>query len=212
MALKDRSLMSFWTSVWNSLSILLSDFISMPINSMVERQLTTGWILASVLLLSIFSGELYENMVKEKPNNKIEKFDELLSKPEWSESKIYCVFGFQVFDKIYFGSGADTLDNNKYAPLISRTNPLIMFDMLDLMVRKQIISDIMNKNYVYSDPRLATILILNTIRSESNYEEGVDYYVSEKESYEPFYIVSVNEEFTQILMNKLNTMYGKMIF
>ena len=185
----------------------------MPINGLIERQLYISWLLASVLLMAVFSGELCENMIKDKPRVKIDRFDDLLTKPEWSESKIYCLMGFHVFDRLYINLRGEDGDNleSKYSalqPKMEFIDPISLF--YNHNETRQIMDNIIVNNDVYSDVFFFVLYLLNTTRSESKfmdrpkYEEGIDYYVSKPEYSEAFYFLINNIEFNQTLLNQLN--------
>ena len=89
ICLKTKSFKSFFKYFWTFSSVILSDYYSMRINGHFYRSFAGLWLLVCTLLLSLFSGALWDLLVRPPPMEKIESWNDLHTKPEWKNVEIY---------------------------------------------------------------------------------------------------------------------------
>ena len=84
------SCQTFFDSIWNFTSIILSYTIYFAQNIRGKnRVLVIVWLFANTILLSIFSGQLFEFIINAKIIDRIESKEELFTKEHWKSSMIY---------------------------------------------------------------------------------------------------------------------------
>ena len=100
---KQCSWKEIFNSIWNFASIILSDamIFARDIKGWT-RILVMVWLLANTLLLSLFSGELFELIINGKIIDRIESKEELITKENWKSSKIFMA-DLGIFDFITSG-------------------------------------------------------------------------------------------------------------
>ena len=76
--------------------VLLSDIIARRIDGNIKRLLTGIFLLACVLLLSLFSGGLYENLIRKQPIDRINSLEDLFTKPGFKTMKIVAPDWFEL--------------------------------------------------------------------------------------------------------------------
>ena len=80
MSCYKRSFKTFFSTFWSYLSVILSDYYSVPVYTLKERLLSGVWLAVCTILLAAFSGKLREQLLKPKPIEWIDSWDDLF---EW---------------------------------------------------------------------------------------------------------------------------------
>ena len=151
---------SFWEALelfWDSLSILLSDSISRVPKQSVDRLLIGLWLLANTVLISIYSGELYNNVISGKVIDKIETNEQLLTKDHWKDSKLI-ICDNTICDVISCNKEVDP--DSIYAKIMDRTDIINTYDLMDSMLRKEVFMSVLTENKVIIANKLSTYYIL----------------------------------------------------
>ena len=160
----------------------------------MDRLLIGLWLLANTVLISIYSGELFNNVIKGKVIDKIDSIEQLVTKEHWKDSKV--ILGdWGICDLIScnheIGHGNSLISN--LWPKGDILNPFDLF--MDENYRNNIFMSVLTENNVIIANKLSTYYLLRKLQSESTdfmslYTEGTDYYVSEpKSSSKPFHFV-----------------------
>ena len=206
--LRLRSFSKVFESSWDSISVILSDSISRghTITHSLDRLLIGLWLLANTVLISIYSGELYEVTVSGKVIDKIETIEQLFTKQHWKDSKII-VGDLGIIDLIYNGDRSDPMIDQ----LSKRVEALLLNEViLDSITRKRIFEGVFHENKVIIANKLSTYYLLRKVQNEwtnftSLYTEGRDYYVSEpRRSSMPFHLLYDRNSFDENHMKNFN--------
>ena len=92
-SLKYRSILKLFRTFWDFSAIILSDYMSINLVGHSERMIASAYFLASLLILSIYSGELYDSLTRQQSIEKLENLDDLISKKYCINSKIHLIYG-----------------------------------------------------------------------------------------------------------------------
>ena len=188
---------SFFNSIWNFASIFLSDAMHFTQNiSGKNRLLVMVWLFANTILLSIFSGQLFEFIINAKIIDRIESKEELFTKEHWKSSIIY-ILDIGIFDFITYG----LVNNNSMAKqFLSRSVAMPPLDIINNDEEKrEIMKDVINNNAVLIINKLTMYFLVRDGQERYqdvflDYIEGIDYYISQPEqSYKPYYIMFMRE-------------------
>ena len=193
-----RSLKSFFTTFWSYLSVILSDYYTMKVNTTIERLISGVWLLTCTVLLAAFSGQLREQIMKSIPIHKIEKLGDL-SQPEWNHLYL------QSYTISTFKKYLDQLeDRNESEKLSKRTE---MFDIFELTSREKEFDDVLDYERVANgtvaivwDYQYLQVFKQNLI--SRGLEEEIDFHISSSgEIPEPFFTVSNKARFSDPLLS-----------
>ena len=207
---KQCSWKEFFDSIWNFASITLSDAMTFAHNiSGINRVLVMVWLFANTILLSLFSGQLFEFIINGKIIDRIECKEELTTKEYWKSSKIY-IFDLGIFDFITNGD----INNNSVAKnFLTRSEATPPMDVIrDDELTREILSGILNDNKVIIANKLRTYFLVRN--GQDRYPdifrdkvEGIDYYISKPEqSYKAYYSLFAREFFPVDLAVQFNIM------
>ena len=83
-----HSLKSFFTTFWSYLSVILSDYYSLPIKTVIDKQLSGVWLISCTVLLAAFSGQLRQQQMEPKPIQWIDSIEQLLFDDNWKHLDI----------------------------------------------------------------------------------------------------------------------------
>ena len=207
---KQCSWKEIFNSIWNFTSIILSDamIFARDIKGWT-RILVMVWLLANTLLLSLFSGELFELIINGKIIDRIECKEELTTKEYWKSSKVY-IFDLGIFDFITNGD----INNNSVAKnFLTRSEATPPMDVIrDDELTREILNGILNDNKVIIANKLRTYFLVRN--GQDRYPdifrdkvEGIDYYISKPEqSYKAYYSLFAREFFPVDLAVQFNIM------
>ena len=197
--LRLRSFGEVFETFWDSLSVILSDTISRVPKHSLERLLTGLWLLANTVLISIYSGELYNVLISSKVIDKIESIEELHTKHHWKGSKIL-MLDLGIMDIVVNGDKGDPVVND----LSSRAEAFISPEILtDSQIMKDMIKSVFIENNVIIANKLSIYYVLRKFQNEwtdfmSLFIEGTDYHVSEPQrSSMPYHFMYVREMFDE---------------
>ena len=84
----ERSFRAIRRAFWDYTSVILSDYFPRKQISIKTRILATIWLLVNTLLLSIYSGEMYNIIISGQKLDKIENKHDLVIKENWKNSNI----------------------------------------------------------------------------------------------------------------------------
>ena len=203
-SLKYRSILKFFRTFWDFSAIILSDYMSINLVGHSERIIGGAWFLASVLLLSIFSGELYDSLTRQQSIEKVENFDDLITKKYWINSKIYLIYWFGIFFPLL-----NDMAYKRDTILIKLNDRMDAIDSYDLLFKKDyrnsLINDIIENNSVLTVSSMISKYLMNVWKAEDysnrNYVEDIDYHIS-KSCLEPYFFLTYDEYFNQTFNNK----------
>ena len=178
--------------------------MSLEVDGNSERIIASTWLLASVLLISIFSGELYDSITRQKFIDKIESLEDLLSKEYWINSKIYCMYWFGISIEIY-----NDFFHQKESILMKLFDRMSALDPFDMAFKRDylfsVVNDVIHNNSVLSISAMQARYIMNIWKADNdsnkNYDEGIDYYISES-NLEPYFIATQDGYFNQTFNNR----------
>ena len=103
-SLYKQSLKSFFTIFWSYLSVILSDYHTMKTKNIFDRLLLGLWLIVCTLLLSAFSGQLREQILRPRTIHWIDTWDDLY---EWKHLKIL-TFRYSALKLLTISSPNDT--------------------------------------------------------------------------------------------------------
>ena len=167
---KQCSCKAFFESLWNFVTIILSD-------TMIWTKKGTGnirvvimvWLFAKTILLSLFSGLLFESIINAKIIDRIESREQLYSKEHWKSSKILV-------------PGLDTLDflltcitnNNSMAKDFPKRSELILASesLRSDTVQMEMFKKVLDTNAVLCANKLSMYYLLR--RAQENFPNIMD--------------------------------------
>ena len=88
IGLKNKSIKTFFETVWQYFSVILSEYFSIKPIGHFERSLAAIWLLSCNVLIALYSGHLWDLLVRPQPIDKIDSWDDLYTKPQWNKLKI----------------------------------------------------------------------------------------------------------------------------
>ena len=200
--------------MWDYSSVLLSDsFTSYPKN-FKTRILAAIWLLVNTLLLSIFSGLLYELIIRGQVIDKIEDQMELFTKDNWKSSVIQIglddgFFGDLSYDVSTYSSTGETTGQ----ALLKRSyfnDPIVVYFDKNLQINYFI--EMMRNNAVISLRKLSAHLYLRKMQMDwpnvmGLYIPGLDYGMSKTNSGKRCYhLLYYNNVLNASQVNSFNTM------
>ena len=208
---KQCSCRKLFDSLWNFASISLGDVMNLALNNIrgKNKVLVMVWLFANTILLSLFSGQLFEFIINGKIIDRIECKEELTTKEYWKSSKIY-IFDLGIFDFITNGD----INNNSVAKnFLSRSEATPPMDVIrDEELTREILSGILNDNKVIIANKLRTYFLVRNGQDKypdifRDNVEGIDYYISKPEqSYKAYYSLFAQEFFPVHLAVQFNIM------
>jgi len=183
-------------------SVLLSDIISHRILNSLVRILIGLWLLTSIVLLATFSGRLYELLTRPPPIDKIDSWNDLYTKPNWKQSKIYGLKQYELNCFIDSDPSDMALDFKRRFVGIDRLN-LCFGDQLS-----EIIEDIFKQNAVGCFDGLGAYYSIAKAKKVKDwvnkYSLGHDYHVSEKGFGTKPYFFIIKQHASNAFKMKLN--------
>ena len=206
--LRLRSFGEVFDSFWDSLSVVLSDSISRghSITHSLDRLLLGLWLLLNTVLLSLYSGQLYEVIISGKVIDKIETMEELYTKQHWKGTKIIVV-DLDGLDFLWNGDNYNPI----IADLLSRSENLQAFDVIfNTTLTKTAFESVLTGKKVIIANKLSTYYLWRKVQNQwpelfSYYTEGTDYYVSQPQrSSMPFFLFYTRSEFDEYHIKMFN--------
>ena len=77
ITIEKQTLKAFMSSFWSYLSVILSDYYTVPVKKAFERHLTCSWLISCTVLLAAFSGQLRDLVIKGKAIYWIDNLEDL---------------------------------------------------------------------------------------------------------------------------------------
>ena len=208
------------TSTMKTIGSFISSFIrylwklsslSLKRNDIMSDILSTIWLLLSVVILGSFSGSLYGRLMIRRPPETLDSMEMLLQENNsWSKSKLLIVLGVGEFDVMLM----DIIENRSSVArsLFERFELVDPFDILYTPnVAKESFEGIMKGNDVMSLNQMHAYYVINMIASNdinfmSNFEEGIDYHISDTDTIEPYFLLTYKNQFNGKYLKALNSM------
>ena len=203
VAISHRSIKTFFSYLWSYLSVILSDYYALKIESRIDRLLTGVWLMSCTVLLAAFSGVLRELMIRAKPIYWIDTWEDL---SKWKHLRI---------DTFKATGLANYLDNFKHEPLAIELNKTINYLDYDLFKdgRKSYDKDLdyqgfKNGHAAFVDDYNYVEFFKRNLISGYGLVEDIDIHISESDDLAslPVFAVVNKERFNQIWLFKLNLM------
>ena len=177
-ALIKRKFSVFWSTVWDFASVILSDIFARRITGNIQRIIAGIWLMVCILLLSLYSGGLYEMLVCKQPIDKINSWDDLYSNPRFKDVNIHASVGSQL---------AHMIDKDDSSPMIQNFKKrTLYFNFVEIMYNKayrdSIVESIVKGDAVFM---CSNRFILNYLLYKWNYtaikqSEGIDFVISKR--------------------------------
>ena len=209
-ALRSRSIKEFFASILMFCTIIFIDYKRITNNSSVIRILVAIWLLALILVLSIFSGELYGYIVRGQPLDVIDSFDDLYRKAYWKDSKIYMAAFVGIFDFILF---EEMEGNQKAKNIYDRSETLDSVELIhNHSLSDEVFTKIMTENKVLSINKMTANYLINQFFGKHSQmiddREGYgELFVTDMDdSVNAYYINVVDSTFSQAHLQSLNRM------
>ena len=210
-----RSFNAMLESMWSYTSVLLSDYFAIKVKNLKPRFLAIIWLLVNTLLLSLYAGFLYDFIIRGQIVDKIEKKEELVSKPNWMNTTIYSIDD-ATGDYFYWGL---TQSDGIALQLFERHELLDLLEVyFNANKRKAIFEEVLRNKAVITGNKLNTFLQLRKVQMEwpifmANYIEGLDFFISKPETDPKCYYLGWNKDvFNQMVLDILNEVYDKFIY
>jgi hypothetical protein len=197
----NRSLDSFFSTIWHLFSVLLSDHMIRISKLIHERILIGVWLLmAGNVLLSAFSGCLWGFMIRKTPIQRIDSWNDLYR--NFGDMKILAP-SFMALADFAQNDESDMAQNFK-----QRLEEFDPSDLLDPIIQEEIVEKILiGKHVAVLEYYMlhyykSTMNRMKQIRSE--FREGLDFHISQ-EGYgmSPYFISVMNNE-NALIINTLN--------
>lgn len=182
MGLIDKSLNTVFKSFWSHLSVILSDSYSMKINKRSDRIVSGSWLLVCTVLLSAFSGQLRELLIKPKPIQWIDSWKDLSQWKHITKIQTQPLSNFINYVKVYKDSDPMAKDlsgrveqplevKQKYYTNGSYNSKLSLdFDGLMAGLRAGKVALVYPTHYLQ---------IYKNVLISKNLEEDIDFHISE---------------------------------
>ena len=187
--------------LWEYLSVILSDYITGKISSTFDRCLAGIWLLVCTLLLSLFSGFLYDSIIKGPNINKLKFEQGLYTDGLWKNSKIN-LFDYNVYEFI----ANDVLKNELVYYRLEIWDPFELY--FNKRLQQKMFRTVFDENSVILADSVFVSFLWEDLHRKyfNNYIEGIDYYMTEpKVTY--YYLFTLNNTFVKSYMNIINGMY-----
>ena len=206
IGLIEKSFTAIYEAFWNYSAVLLSDTYAMQFSTVKTRVLASIWLLVITMMLSVYSGQLYEFVIRGKLVDKIETKEDLVTKSNWKNSKV-TMFDLSSIPEI---SAGIELNDPVSLDLIKRQ---IIQDPFELYfndnIQKQLIEGVMADNQVIISYKWLIYYFLRRVQNifpqmMDNYEEGIDFYLSKPFKSSGCYSLVVNKDI--IDLDNLNLM------
>ena len=172
----------------------------------MDRLLLGLWLLLNTVLLSLYSGQLYEVIISGKVIDKIETMEELYTKQHWKGTKIIVV-DLDGLDFLWNGDNYNPI----IADLLSRSENLQAFDVIfNTTLTKTAFESVLTGKKVIIANKLSTYYLWRKVQNQwpeffSYYTEGTDYYVSQPQrSSMPFFLFYTRSEFDEYHIKMFN--------
>ena len=206
----ERSFRAIRSAFWDYTSVILSDYFARQQLSIKTRILATIWLLVNTLLLSIYSGEMYDIIISGQKVDKIEGKHDLLVKENWKNSNII-MFDMSSINYIV----AETVKNDPVG--IQLKERIVYYDPVELYfddtLLKVLIEEVIDGNKVMTANKLVLYYFIRRAQNIwpqnfDNYIEGYDYYISKPENSSGFYfLLYMPDMLEQDALQDLNLMY-----
>ena len=192
-ALKKRSLDECLTTLFTNYTIVFLNQIKVQSKHLSDRIMTSIWLIMSIALVAAYSGVMYERLIRREPIASLKSLNELLDENSlWKNSKVYTFFGIGTFDELFMRA----LDNHDSIEkkLFNRSVEIDPLEMqFDHRILEKMFKNILENNYILSSNRLLIYNFLNIAKLKfpslmSEYEEGVDYLVSDTDVTKPYFL------------------------
>ena len=175
-----RSFSAIFEAIWDYSSVILSDYLTLKPKSIKTRILATIWLLVNTILLCLYSGALYDFIIRGQIVDRIEMKEELISKENWLHSNIYLIDPAILKYVFWSVRHEDSLVEHlvqKY-----KLNDLYQI-YFNNSQQKAMFEDVFRNNALILANKLNLYLYLRKVQSDwpiimGNYIEGLDYYIS----------------------------------
>jgi hypothetical protein len=200
MSIMRGSIRTFFSSVWQLLTVLLSDYMTRTWRTIHEKIIVFFWLLlAGVVLFSAFTGCLWSFMIKKTPTQKIDSWLDLHQK--WKDQKIIT---------LKIGNFADFVTNDESEmarDFKSRCELTEPENMLNDSFNMKAIDRTLSGKYVFVFEYYALRYLGIQFNSDKNfnlknrYRNGIQYHVSNTGggTVPYFLIIKNNSNFTRNL-------------
>ena len=175
-ALIKRKFSVFWSTVWDFASVILSDIFARRITGNIQRIIAGIWLMVCIVLLSLYSGGLYEKLVRKQPIDKIDSWNDLYSNPRFKDVAIYTVVGSQL---------ATMIDEEDPSPMIQNFKKRTLYFSAAEVVYDKAYRDSIVESIAKGDAVLmyGNRFIINSLIYQWNYtsfkqSEGIDFVIS----------------------------------
>ena len=196
-------------SMWEYSSVLLSDYFTFrQINrkTIKTRILATIWLLVNTLLLSIFSGLLYETIIRGQIIDKIEDEMDLITKDNWKSSPILGGLDDGFMDNLLSGSQIAL-------QLFERANTQDVYELyFNKTAQIGYFTEMMRNNAVIFGRKLNAHMYLRDMQRDwpnivGQYIEGLDYGISKTSSgHKCYHLLYNKQELNESQLNGFNKM------
>ena len=196
--------------MWEYLSVLLSDYFAVKT---VESRLLAGiWLLVNTLLLFLYSGQLYDFIIRGQIVDSIERKTDIVSKRNWAHSNIY-IIDDAISDYIIFN--ALTLNDPVAKQIVERCVIADIFGIyFSPKVRRDFFEKVFKENAIISANKLNANLLVRRVQMESpiiknNYIEELDFRISQPDTpSKNYYLFWNRDNFKQNNLEQFNDVYG----
>ena len=175
ICLKNKSINSFFITIWMCLSVILSDYYSMKINKGFDRFMSGIWLLVCSVLLAAFSGQIWNLLIRSQPIDSIDSLDDLYSKPQWSNATIFTL------EYLDFAEFADKVDSPMAKNFKKRIKLLDAFDFIfvgKFKYSEDVINRFLNGKLVFAFDKLSLHYFKNFHLKNRGLNEGFDLHIS----------------------------------
>ena len=190
-----QSFKAFLTTFWSYSAVILSDCYTIPLNTVYERLLSGVWLLVCTVLLSAFSGQLREGLMRPKPIYWIDSIEELHELEEWKDKKI------QTFSVTEYANFIENNGNTTMAQDFSKRTDYLQVDDkvikngLKLMKEFLDIKGVIKGQVAVVYP-FHYLQVIKLYLTDVGLEEDIDFHISSV-STQPFYTLINKQIFNE---------------
>ncbi|CAG2106490.1 unnamed protein product [Medioppia subpectinata] len=156
--LRYRSVTRCLQTIWTFSAVILSDTFHLKIvETCIDRMFAGIWLLVCTLLLSLYSGDLYDTLMRGQSYHKLENKYQLYTDPNYKDSQIW-LYNSDVIEYIVSN------DNEMTASLIERIKAYGWLETAtDPLIQLNIVLTVLEEKHVLAVPKFGAYYMLNTV-------------------------------------------------
>ncbi len=203
ISLKKKSIKAFFVNVWQYLSVIISEYFSIKPIDRFECSLGAIWLLSCIVLIALYSGHLWDLLVRPQAIDKIDSWDDLYTKPQWNKLNIRTP---------YFLDMADFALNDESEMAQNFKKRMIFINPFKALFDQNIIRTALEEVFSGNEVLAVDTLIVHYYKFSDKFNlfkqfnEGFDYHISENGAGLKPYFITICKSLNESLTNHFNHM------